>query len=242
MVNSGFSDAIGSWRMTAIRRPRIRRRWRWGMPVSSAPSKRTRPPTMRAPRGRSPTIERQVVVLPLPDSPTSPSVSPAPRAKLTPSTARMTRAPPKVRKWVWRSETSRTGGIGSEPLQVPELGMEADAQPVAEELARQHDEQDAQSGEHREPPLPRHQGGARLREHEAPGGLGRGHPDAQEAQRRLRDDDDPDGQARQHRRRVQHVRQDVPLDHAPLVGTRDLGQLHELALAQRQDLAADDAR
>src|SRR2546426_10692613 len=63
---------------------------------------------MRAPRGRSPTIERQVVVLPLPDSPTSPSVSPSCRLKLTRSTALTTRVPPNVKKWVWRSETSRT--------------------------------------------------------------------------------------------------------------------------------------
>src|SRR2546426_705117 len=63
---------------------------------------------MRAPRGRSPTIERQVVVLPLPDSPTSPSVSPSRRLKLTRSTALTTRVPPNVKKWVWRSETSRT--------------------------------------------------------------------------------------------------------------------------------------
>src|SRR2546425_3096397 len=63
---------------------------------------------MRAARGRSPTIERQVVVLPLPDSPTSPSVSPSCRLKLTRSTALTTRVPPNVKKWVWRSETSRT--------------------------------------------------------------------------------------------------------------------------------------
>jgi hypothetical protein len=38
--------------------------------------------------GRRRTIERPVIVLPQPDSPTSPSVSPARSEKLTPSTAR----------------------------------------------------------------------------------------------------------------------------------------------------------
>src|SRR5262245_10577838 len=66
---------------------------------------------MRAARGRSPTIERQVVVLPLPDSPTSPSVSPSCSAKLTRSTALTTRVPPNVKKCVWRSVTCRTGVI-----------------------------------------------------------------------------------------------------------------------------------
>src|SRR5439155_18223944 len=51
-------------------------------------------------------IDMHVVVLPLPDSPTSPSVSPSRSLKLTPSTALTTRAPPNVKKWVRRSVTS----------------------------------------------------------------------------------------------------------------------------------------
>src|SRR5262245_46679589 len=151
---------MGSWRITAIRRPRIRRSSRWLLRVRSWPSKRTLPPTMRPARGRSPTIDRQVVVLPLPDSPTSPRVSPSRRAKLTPSTALTTRVPPKLKKCVRRSDTSRTGGIRgrSASLEISQLGIEADAQPVAEELGGEDDEEDAQPGEDREPPLARHQG------------------------------------------------------------------------------------
>jgi hypothetical protein len=44
--------------------------------------------------GNSRTSEWHVVVLPLPDSPTSPKVSPASTVKLTPSTALTTRLPP----------------------------------------------------------------------------------------------------------------------------------------------------
>src|SRR4029453_7723647 len=52
-------------------------------------------------------------VLPRPDSPTSPSVSPARSAKLTPSTALTTRDPPKVKKCVCRSDTWSTGAPSS---------------------------------------------------------------------------------------------------------------------------------
>src|SRR5690348_7296171 len=48
-----------------------------------------------------------VTLLPDPDSPTIPSVSPAATEKLTPSTAR--RMPASVKNWVCRSRTSRTG-------------------------------------------------------------------------------------------------------------------------------------
>src|SRR4030095_8305921 len=163
------------------------------MRVRSSPSKRTRPPTMRAARGRRPTIDRHVVVLPLPDSPTSPSVSPSPSEKLTPSTALTTRAPPNVKKWVWSPETSRTGAIRARarPLQIPLLGIEPYSQPVAEELGRENDQQDARAWKHREPPLARHQRGARLRQHEAPGGRRRRHPGREGPQRRLRRDAPP---------------------------------------------------
>src|SRR6185369_451859 len=191
MVKSGFSDAIGSCRITAICRPRIRRSSRWLLRVRSSPSKSTRPPTMRPARGKSPTIERHVVVLPLPDSPTSPRVSPSRRVKLTPSTALTTRAPPKVKKCVWRPATCKTASrlataLG-EALQIPQLGIEPNAQPVAEQLGREHDQQDARPRKDREPPLAGHQGGARLREHEPTGRLRRRDAHAEEAQRGLGD-------------------------------------------------------
>src|SRR5207245_10404392 len=196
-----------------------------------------------------------VVVWPLRGSPTRPRLSPSWSVKLTPSTARTTRVPPQVKKWVCRPDTLRTGSrrapasprVMSRPdrgapdrgaprlrrgapnaggyggpsrgppsSQIPRLRIEPDAQPVAEELRGENDQENAQPGEHREPPLARHQGGTRLREHEPPGRLRRRHADAEKAQRRFRDDDDADRETGQHRRRVHDVRQDVPLDHAQL--------------------------
>ena len=77
--------------------PRRRRISRELFLVRSAPLRRISPPTTRAAGGSRPTIDRQVVVLPQPDSPTRPKVSPSRRAKLTPSTALTTRVPPKVK-------------------------------------------------------------------------------------------------------------------------------------------------
>src|SRR5690349_14307244 len=171
MLNSGFSDAIGSCRIIAIARPRMRRSARALLPVSSSPSKAMLPPAMRAFGGSSPMMERQVVVLPQPDSPISPSVSPAFSVKLMPSTAFTTRVPPNDVKCVRRSEISRSGvavmagpvpaiGSGSVPpmtqetaLQIPLLRIQPDAQPVAEQLRRQHDQQDAEPREYRQPPV-----------------------------------------------------------------------------------------
>ena len=59
--------------------------------VSSCPLKRTLPPVMRARSGGiSRTIDRAVTLLPQPDSPTIPKVSPGKSANETPSTARTT--------------------------------------------------------------------------------------------------------------------------------------------------------
>src|SRR5918996_5892653 len=69
------------------------------------------PPTMSLPLGRSRTMEWHVVVLPQPDSPTRPSVSPSLRVKLTPSTALTTRVPRKLKKCVCKSETCINGVV-----------------------------------------------------------------------------------------------------------------------------------
>src|SRR5262249_18308324 len=210
MVKSGFGDAMGSGRITAMGRPRMWRNWRWLFRVRSSPSKRTLPPTMRPARGKSPTIERHVVVLPLPDSPTSPSVSPWLSAKLTRSTAFTTRVPPKVKKCVWRSATCRIAVMRTRrALQIPQLRVEPNPEPIAEELGRENDQEDTGAGEHRQPPLADHQGRARLREHEPPGGLRRRHTDPEKGQRRLRDDHDADREARQHGRRVHDIGQNM---------------------------------
>src|SRR5262245_59678499 len=95
----------------AMHRPRIRRMARWGRRVRSSPSNAMFPLTIRPAGGSKPTIDRQVVVLPHPDSPTRPRVSPSSRAKLTPSTALMTRVPRKVKNCVCKSETYSSGVV-----------------------------------------------------------------------------------------------------------------------------------
>jgi len=62
MLNSGFSDAIGSCRIIAIWAPRTWRIWRWLLVVSSSPAKAIEPPTMRAAAGNRPTTDWQSVV------------------------------------------------------------------------------------------------------------------------------------------------------------------------------------
>ncbi len=78
----GLSDSSGfwktSWTVCRSRRARSPR-----APTTSTPSTAIAPERT----GASPTIARAVVDLPEPDSPTSPSVSPAPTWSETPSTA-----------------------------------------------------------------------------------------------------------------------------------------------------------
>ena len=92
-VKSGLSDAIGSWRIIAIRLPRRRRISRSDLVTRSSPSKRTAPDAMRAAGGSKRMIESASVVLPEPDSPTMPSVSPASRRNEMSETASTTRVP-----------------------------------------------------------------------------------------------------------------------------------------------------
>src|SRR5579859_2369322 len=54
-------------------------------------------------------IDIAAIVLPQPDSPTTPSVSPAASSKLSPSTARTVEL--RRRMWVRRSDTSSSGAV-----------------------------------------------------------------------------------------------------------------------------------
>ena len=93
IVKSGFSEAIGSCRIIAIRLPRIRRSSASGLATRSSPWNRISPPTMRAAGGSRRRSDRARVVFPEPDSPTTPSVWPTSRSNETSSTARVTRVP-----------------------------------------------------------------------------------------------------------------------------------------------------
>src|SRR5215510_3515461 len=108
-VIRGFSDAYGSWKMICRSRRRARSD-RLSLVVTFFPSNHTSP-AVGSIRRR---MHRPVVDLPQPDSPTSPSVSPALISKEMPSTA-CTRAtsrekrPPLIGKCLTRFRTLRSG-------------------------------------------------------------------------------------------------------------------------------------
>jgi hypothetical protein len=87
-VYTGLSEVIGSWNTIAISLPRIARIASCGSGTRSRPRQRISPATMRAGgMARSFITVSAVTLLPQPDSPTTPSVSPRSSAKSTPSTA-----------------------------------------------------------------------------------------------------------------------------------------------------------
>ena len=106
-VIRGLSELYGSWKMTCMRR-RIPRSSASESFAMSRPSKITSPLVGASSRR----MARPVVVLPQPDSPTSPSVSPRRIEKLTPSTAftvaaRPPKSPPPIWKCFTRFRTTR---------------------------------------------------------------------------------------------------------------------------------------
>ena len=106
----GSSDAVGSWKTI----------WSWvrsaRYPPSFASSDRPRNRIVPDVGRMSPTMARPSVVLPLPDSPTSPSVSAAASPRVMPSTActcptvRRNTVPRVIGKCTRRSRTSSSAG------------------------------------------------------------------------------------------------------------------------------------
>src|SRR4051794_40788327 len=204
MVSTGVRLVIGSWKIMAMRLPRIARIAPSSRVSRSVPSKCTEPRTVRPSRGgKRRMIESAVTLLPQPDSPTMPSVSPGETSNDTPSTARVT--PSSVKKNVARSRTERRGVISHPPR---EARVEAVAQAVAEEVHGEHHDGERDAGCEDRP------GGAgekqpRLRDHVAPGrDLGR-RARAEEGQRRLDQDRGGADIGRLHDQRRNRVRQDV---------------------------------
>src|SRR6266700_5112375 len=121
------------------RSPRLRR---------SRPSSITRPEVTRPfALGTRPMSESAVMLLPQPDSPTSASVSFRPSVNPTPRTAGY-QVPP-MRNSVVRSSTTRAGSALRSLMAEPRIGRIAQA--VAEHVEAQHDHEDRQAREHREP-------------------------------------------------------------------------------------------
>ena len=116
IVRTGFSAAIGSWYTSPMPRPRILRISGSLRVSSSRPSSRTEPVT-RAMRGSSRSSDRQVTLLPEPDSPTIATVWPRSTEKLTPFTACTVAC--SVANRTFRSVTVRVGVTGPPGEVVP---------------------------------------------------------------------------------------------------------------------------
>ena len=103
-----MSDDPGSWNTKLTLAADLRRSC-LEMPTMFVPRTDAVPST----NGSSPTIARPIVVLPEPDSPTSPTTSPWPTVSVTPSTARNAGARPRLGYSMAtsrRSTTSRSAG------------------------------------------------------------------------------------------------------------------------------------
>jgi hypothetical protein len=87
MLSTGFSDVIGSWNTTDISRPRIARKRRGLAVRMSSPSSSIRPSVTCAFSGRRRISALIRVDLPQPDSPTTPTISPACTSSDTPRSA-----------------------------------------------------------------------------------------------------------------------------------------------------------
>ena len=98
MLNTGFRLVIGSWKTMAMPGPRMPCMRDCERVVSSVPSNRMEPPAMRAGgRGSRPMMVSAVTLLPEPDSPTMPRISPGSRLKEMSSTAVISP------RWVWKA-------------------------------------------------------------------------------------------------------------------------------------------
>src|SRR5215470_18590883 len=133
----------------------------------SSPANRMVPPSVRAFFAIVPRIALASVVLPQPDSPTSPMISPGRIVRLTPSSTRA--GPDSVANETKRFSTSRrlaSAGGTADPR------VEHVTQAVAQEIEPHHDEEDRKPGRERVPPR-LGQELARLGNHPAPLGRGR---------------------------------------------------------------------
>src|SRR6478672_7583524 len=196
--------------MKVIRRPRtsssIRRR---GKASRSSPPKRMLPASWRALRARMPRMALASVVLPQPDSPTRPMISPGRIAKLTPSSTRA--SPASVANETRRRSTSRSlspGDATTDPW------IEDIAQAVAQQVEAHHDEEDGKPGRQGRPPG-LGQELARLRDHAPPFRSRRRRAEAEEAQRAGGQDGEAHADGSPHDDRRHHVRQHMQQDDPP---------------------------
>src|SRR5690606_4346780 len=195
--STGLRVVNGSWKIMAMRLPRQRRSSRSDLPARFSPNSRISPATMRPGCGTKPMMDRAVMLLPQPDSPTTPTVSPGYSWKLTPSTALTT--PRSVKKCVRRFRTSRIGSafmvrsVSGSISSLPQARVQRVPQPFAQQVDAQHRQQNRDAGKGGQPPRVENVLPA-LGDHGAPRGLGRLHAQAEKAERRLHQNDPRDAQ------------------------------------------------
>src|SRR5262245_25848575 len=232
IVKTGLSDVIGSWNTMAMRAPRTRRMASSSLSSRSSPSRRTRPAVMRPGAGTSRMIDSDVTLLPQPDSPTRPSISPRSIEKLMPSTART--APALVSNCVRRPSTaSNATALDLEPR------IERVAQPVTEQVDGEHGQHDREAGKRRQPPRRRHVVAA-VGQHPSPRRRGRLDAEPEKRERGLVDDHEGELERGHDDDRCERIRQHV-MQQQPQRSVAPRARAgHELALAQGQDVRTHD--
>src|SRR5205823_11327351 len=227
IFSTGFKDVIGSWNTIATSPPRSRRSslfdiFRRSLPSNVASPLRIRPGGC----GISPRIASWLTLLPDPDSPTMPRVSPGNTSNDTPSTAWTT--PSSVANSTTRSRIERIGS-GTRSA----LGrVEGVAKPVTDEVDAEDDQHDRQARERDQPPHARRHVLAVV-DQLAERRVGRLDPEPEEGEGRLGQDRDADDQGRVDDDRPDCVREHVPEHDAQVAGTGRLGSFDVLLLAQR---------
>src|SRR4051794_21521854 len=239
-VSTGLRDVIGSWKPSATSSPRPRRSSRFFSLNRSRPWNIAVPLTIRPGGvGIRPSSASVETLLPEPDSPTIPSVSPGKRSYETPSTAWT--IPSSVLNSTTRSLIERTGSGTHSPLG----RVERIAKTVADEVDAQDDRDDGQAREDRQPPRgppgKRRRVRLRLADEHAERRRRRLDPEVEEGERRLHQDRRADGERRVDDDRPEGVRKDVPEHQARVACPRGLCRLDVLLLPQGEEDASDDA-
>src|SRR5437660_2726033 len=185
---------------------------------------------MRSEGGSSRMIERHVMLLPLPLSPTRPKPSPSAIESETPSTALTT--PPWPRKYVFRLSTCRSSG-GTPPHHA--------RQTVPEQTETDADACNCQAREDGQPPRG-HEELARLGHHRPPLGIRRLNAQPEEPERRAGQDVQHHGRHGEDQRRAHHIRKQVADDDPSVAIAERSGRLDVFQLPGDENLAADKPR
>src|SRR3954454_14981925 len=202
-VSTGLRDVIGSWKTIATSLPPTRRSPRFFSLNRSRPWNIAVPLTTRPGGwGIRPSSASVETLLPEPDSPTMPSVSPGKRSYETPSTAWT--IPSSVLNSTTRSLIERTGSGTHSPLGRVERIAEA----VADEVHAEDDGNDGQARKDGQPPLLWIR--SRLADEHAEGRRRRLDPEAEEGERSLHQNRRADGERGVDDDRPEGVREDVP--------------------------------